>query len=299
MIKCLSFFVVSSWSSSMPLYPQSVASQAACPNSFLFRYFHFRLTFESIKELGSALGDVSCFGKPSTKNFNHHPTYPHHQIMFKKFQLPFNIPPSLDGNWKGWAYATILEKKLIHALFSLLSNEELQLPSNNVGVLDGDWKNLTNCHYSMATKFFKWLGYEGMWYFLENLWHLFWKALIKGFPKSYDTPPFFGNQKTSVAIEQRGVCSMVIKKIWSPFDISPPLDGNQRILVVIYHTHTIRWWLKMFDHQIGKMKVEFLFFFQNDSTCLYPFQRLKILVTIWWWGCVKWHLKKSWSPSIN
>ncbi len=38
----------------MPFYPQSVASQGVCPNSLLFHYFHFRLTFESIKELGSA-----------------------------------------------------------------------------------------------------------------------------------------------------------------------------------------------------------------------------------------------------
>ncbi len=51
---CLSFFLVPSRSSSTPLYPQNVASQKTCPNSFLFHYFHLRLTFESIKELGSA-----------------------------------------------------------------------------------------------------------------------------------------------------------------------------------------------------------------------------------------------------
>jgi hypothetical protein len=33
----------------MPLYPQSVANQGACPNSLLFRCLHFRFTFESIK----------------------------------------------------------------------------------------------------------------------------------------------------------------------------------------------------------------------------------------------------------
>jgi hypothetical protein len=38
----------------MPLYPQSAASQGACPNFLLFRYFHLGLPFESIKEVGSA-----------------------------------------------------------------------------------------------------------------------------------------------------------------------------------------------------------------------------------------------------
>jgi len=33
--------------------PQNVASQGTCPNFLLFHCFHFRLTFESIKELGS------------------------------------------------------------------------------------------------------------------------------------------------------------------------------------------------------------------------------------------------------
>jgi hypothetical protein len=51
---CLSFFLVPSRSSSTPLYPQSVVNQGACPNSMLFHCFQFRLTFESIKELGSA-----------------------------------------------------------------------------------------------------------------------------------------------------------------------------------------------------------------------------------------------------
>ncbi len=36
----------------MPLYPQNVTSQEVCPNSLLFRYFHLRLTFDSIKEVG-------------------------------------------------------------------------------------------------------------------------------------------------------------------------------------------------------------------------------------------------------
>jgi len=52
---CLSFFFVPSRSFSMPLYPQSVTSQGACPNSLFFRCFHFRLTFESIKEFESTL----------------------------------------------------------------------------------------------------------------------------------------------------------------------------------------------------------------------------------------------------
>jgi len=35
-------------------YPQNAASQGTCPNSLLFCCFHFKLTFESIKELGGA-----------------------------------------------------------------------------------------------------------------------------------------------------------------------------------------------------------------------------------------------------
>ncbi len=54
MSDCLSFFLVPSWSSSTPLCrPQSVVSHGACPNSLLFHYFHFILTFESIKGFGS------------------------------------------------------------------------------------------------------------------------------------------------------------------------------------------------------------------------------------------------------
>jgi hypothetical protein len=34
-----------------PFTPQSVVSQGTCPNSLLFRCFHLKLTFESIKEL--------------------------------------------------------------------------------------------------------------------------------------------------------------------------------------------------------------------------------------------------------
>jgi len=51
---CLSLFLVPSWSSSTPLYPQSAMSQGMCPNSLFFRCFRFRLIYESIKELGSA-----------------------------------------------------------------------------------------------------------------------------------------------------------------------------------------------------------------------------------------------------
>jgi len=51
---CLSLLLVPSHSSSMPLYPQSATSQKVCPNSLLFRCFQFKLTFESIKELGNA-----------------------------------------------------------------------------------------------------------------------------------------------------------------------------------------------------------------------------------------------------
>ncbi len=58
---CLSFFLISSRSSSTPFYPQSATSQEACPNSLLGQYFHFRLTFEYIKELGNASIIISTF----------------------------------------------------------------------------------------------------------------------------------------------------------------------------------------------------------------------------------------------
>jgi len=50
---CLSLFLVPSQSSTTPLYHQSATSQGACPDSLLFCCFLFRLTFESIKELGA------------------------------------------------------------------------------------------------------------------------------------------------------------------------------------------------------------------------------------------------------
>jgi hypothetical protein len=52
-IKCFSFFLVPSYSSNTPLYPQTVVSQGTCPNSLPFQCFHFKLTLESIKELRS------------------------------------------------------------------------------------------------------------------------------------------------------------------------------------------------------------------------------------------------------
>jgi hypothetical protein len=54
MIDYLSFFLVSSRSSSTPLYPQNVTNQGACINSLLFRYFHLKFTFESIKVIRGA-----------------------------------------------------------------------------------------------------------------------------------------------------------------------------------------------------------------------------------------------------
>jgi len=61
MISYLSFLLVPSWSSNMPLYPQNATSQGVCSNSLLFCCFHFRLTFESIKELGGASYSLIMF----------------------------------------------------------------------------------------------------------------------------------------------------------------------------------------------------------------------------------------------
>jgi hypothetical protein len=46
----------------MPLYPQSVASQGACPNSFSFHCLHLWTCGESIKELGGVSFIVHTLG---------------------------------------------------------------------------------------------------------------------------------------------------------------------------------------------------------------------------------------------
>jgi hypothetical protein len=53
-LKFLSTFLVPSWSSSTPLYPQSAVSQRPCLNFLLFQCFHLRLTFESFEKVGNA-----------------------------------------------------------------------------------------------------------------------------------------------------------------------------------------------------------------------------------------------------
>jgi len=57
----------------MPLYPQSDTNQGACPESLLFHCFRLRLTFESIKELGSAsphqYNDLTILTIPSLNFF--------------------------------------------------------------------------------------------------------------------------------------------------------------------------------------------------------------------------------------
>ncbi len=60
MIKCLSFFLLPSRNSNMPLYPPSVVSQGTCPDSLFIRCCHFKLVFESINELGSASLIMVC-----------------------------------------------------------------------------------------------------------------------------------------------------------------------------------------------------------------------------------------------
>ncbi len=47
----------------MPFYPQSAMSQGTCPNSLLFHYFHLRLAFKSIKEVGNASNMLDRFNK--------------------------------------------------------------------------------------------------------------------------------------------------------------------------------------------------------------------------------------------
>jgi len=74
----------------MPLYPQNATSQGVCSNSLLFCCFHFRLTFESIKELGGASYSLIMF-------FQYHDLpkniiFDHGLYMFFQYHdLPKNI----------------------------------------------------------------------------------------------------------------------------------------------------------------------------------------------------------------
>jgi hypothetical protein len=61
MNKCLSFFLVPSQSSNTPLYPRSASNQGVCLDSLPFRCFHFRFSFESIKEFGSASSELALW----------------------------------------------------------------------------------------------------------------------------------------------------------------------------------------------------------------------------------------------
>jgi hypothetical protein len=69
-VKCLSFFLFPYRSSSMPLYPQSATSQRACPDSLPFCCLHFKLTFESIKKLGSVSQGDPIIPPPPLTNFD-------------------------------------------------------------------------------------------------------------------------------------------------------------------------------------------------------------------------------------
>jgi len=55
----LVIFLVPSRSSNTPLYPQSATSHGTCPQLLILSLFHFKFTFESIKELGSASHGIS------------------------------------------------------------------------------------------------------------------------------------------------------------------------------------------------------------------------------------------------
>jgi hypothetical protein len=64
--KCLSFFLVPSWSSSTPFYPpQSAANQGVCPNFWLFHCFHFKLTFWIYLEFWERVIQCSMGYKPT------------------------------------------------------------------------------------------------------------------------------------------------------------------------------------------------------------------------------------------
>ncbi len=102
MISCLSFFLVPSRSSNTPFYPQSAASQKTCPNFLFFHYFHFRLTFESIKVLGGMSQQIP----PSIRNLNIQNTLNIHHIHL----LPILLIHNHISKWKNFHGIVILSK---------------------------------------------------------------------------------------------------------------------------------------------------------------------------------------------
>jgi hypothetical protein len=63
----------------MPIYPQRVVNLGTCFDFLLFRCFHFKLTFESIKDLESTsivlanfyIFNNKCFKQNFITNVNH------------------------------------------------------------------------------------------------------------------------------------------------------------------------------------------------------------------------------------
>jgi hypothetical protein len=81
------FFLVPFRSSSTPLYPWSAVSQGLCPDSLPFHCFHFRLSFESIKEFGSALGMLR---NKNLKVINQQKKWHVSWAIFGKWLLPWH-----------------------------------------------------------------------------------------------------------------------------------------------------------------------------------------------------------------
>jgi hypothetical protein len=81
----------------MPLYPQSVASQGAYPNSSFFRCVHLGLTFESIKEFGSVSNNVILMKVICNLNFkgfmadNIQSNWNIVQIVYMVVGIPLNL----------------------------------------------------------------------------------------------------------------------------------------------------------------------------------------------------------------
>jgi hypothetical protein len=65
-------------------------------------------------------------------------------------------------------------------------------------------------------------------------------------------PCLFGQLKFFNRRQIVGVYWTVTKKVWLSSNILTLTDYDQKILVAIQHTHTIRWWLKFFSHPWGK-----------------------------------------------
>jgi hypothetical protein len=102
----------------MTLYPQSVVSQGVCPNSLLFRCFHFILTFETVKEFGSVSIDIQGLQAYMAKTLCMLEIW--WPLTFFDLQIHFIDEPEICGLMGSkWCYRV---ERYLHALKKYMRN---------------------------------------------------------------------------------------------------------------------------------------------------------------------------------